>query len=235
MEGLRVTKIVKEIRFERIWGWVRSKKVFPATILHKIFQTNSSFHVKWCTTGKVYFLLFCRNIVTLLISATISVRHLLKGRRLLKRRAYFIEDTQKGGAYLRLGARGNTVCKKLHLICLREDSKYAIETNHKKIIQFPRGTCNVARGGLQVYRFGEKVLSDSLYFHMRLSICFTNFSGNWFPLKVMQILFIIRKITVISTKIDTEYFKQSGWGEQAFSWAKYLINSARHHIKVFVI
>ena len=46
MKGLRVTKIVKEIKFEWGLGQVRSKKLFPETIIHKIFETNSSFHVK---------------------------------------------------------------------------------------------------------------------------------------------------------------------------------------------
>ena len=36
-ERLRVTKILKEIKFERIWGKLESKKSF---------ETNSSFHVK---------------------------------------------------------------------------------------------------------------------------------------------------------------------------------------------
>ena len=33
-------------------GGVRIKKRFPETIINKIFETNSSFHAKWCTTGK---------------------------------------------------------------------------------------------------------------------------------------------------------------------------------------
>ena len=32
---------------------VRSKNMFPETIIHKIFKTNSSFHVKKRATGKV--------------------------------------------------------------------------------------------------------------------------------------------------------------------------------------
>ena len=47
MKDLRVTKIVKEIKFEGL-SQVRSKKVFPVTIIHKIFETNSSFHVNFC-------------------------------------------------------------------------------------------------------------------------------------------------------------------------------------------
>ena len=46
MKSLRVTKNVKEIKFERIWGDFESKKMFPETITFKIFETKSSFHVK---------------------------------------------------------------------------------------------------------------------------------------------------------------------------------------------
>ena len=46
MKGLTVTKIVKKIKFEGVWGELESKKRFPETISHKIFETNSSFHVK---------------------------------------------------------------------------------------------------------------------------------------------------------------------------------------------
>ena len=53
MKDLRVTKIVKEIKFEGILGELESKNMFPETIIHKIFETNSSFHVEYCTTGKV--------------------------------------------------------------------------------------------------------------------------------------------------------------------------------------
>ena len=45
MKGLRVTENVKEIRFEEVWGELESKG-FPETITHKIFETNSSFHVE---------------------------------------------------------------------------------------------------------------------------------------------------------------------------------------------
>ena len=46
MKGLRVTKIVKEIKFEEVWGKLKAKKIFPDTIIPKIFEANSSFHVK---------------------------------------------------------------------------------------------------------------------------------------------------------------------------------------------
>ena len=41
-------------------GRVRSKKPFAETTIHKIFDRNSSFHVKQLTTGKVEFLFFQR-------------------------------------------------------------------------------------------------------------------------------------------------------------------------------
>ena len=52
---LRVTKFVKEIKLEGVWGELQSKKTkqFPETIIHKIFEINSSFPVKQCTTGKL--------------------------------------------------------------------------------------------------------------------------------------------------------------------------------------
>ena len=46
MKGLRVTKNAEAINFEEVWGEVEPKKKFPETITHKIFVTNSSFHVK---------------------------------------------------------------------------------------------------------------------------------------------------------------------------------------------
>ena len=52
MKGLTGTKIGKEIRFEWIWGELDSEK-FPETMIYKIFEINSSFYVKYRTTGKV--------------------------------------------------------------------------------------------------------------------------------------------------------------------------------------
>ena len=46
MKGLRVTKFVNEIKFEGVWCELESKNKFPKTIIYKIFETNSSFHVK---------------------------------------------------------------------------------------------------------------------------------------------------------------------------------------------
>ena len=45
--------------------WDRGKNPLPETIIHKIFETNTSLHVKWRTTGKVYFLLFKRFLLLL--------------------------------------------------------------------------------------------------------------------------------------------------------------------------
>ena len=52
-----VTKIVKEIRFEGVWGRVRSKKLIPETIFREYLR-HSSFRAKLRTTGKVQFLFF---------------------------------------------------------------------------------------------------------------------------------------------------------------------------------
>ena len=47
MKGLGVTEFVKEIKFEGFSGELESKhKKFSETTTHKIFETNSSFHVK---------------------------------------------------------------------------------------------------------------------------------------------------------------------------------------------
>ena len=44
--GFTVTKIVKKIKFKGVWGRVRSKKLFPETIIHNMFETDSGFYVK---------------------------------------------------------------------------------------------------------------------------------------------------------------------------------------------
>ena len=41
MKGLRVTKNVKAIKFEGVWGDLESKKKFLETIIHKISEINS--------------------------------------------------------------------------------------------------------------------------------------------------------------------------------------------------
>ena len=50
-------------KWNQVWrglGQFRIKKLFPGTIIHKIFETNSSFHVKYWNMGKFWFLLFSR-------------------------------------------------------------------------------------------------------------------------------------------------------------------------------
>ena len=49
MKGLRVTKNVKAIKFERVWDELEQKNATDNNsqiINHKIFETNSSFPVK---------------------------------------------------------------------------------------------------------------------------------------------------------------------------------------------
>ena len=46
MKGFRVTKNVKEINFEGIWGELEAKKIFPEIIILKVFKTKFDFHVK---------------------------------------------------------------------------------------------------------------------------------------------------------------------------------------------
>ena len=46
MKGLRVTKNVKTIKFERVSNEVQSKRKVLQTIPQKIIDTNSSFHMK---------------------------------------------------------------------------------------------------------------------------------------------------------------------------------------------
>ena len=50
MKGLRVTKNIKEIMFEGVSGELESKK---KKITQKIFEVNSSFHVKQHPMRKV--------------------------------------------------------------------------------------------------------------------------------------------------------------------------------------
>ena len=53
MKDLRLTKVCKEIKFEGVWAKLEAKKLFSKTIIHKIFETNSSLHAEWRITGKV--------------------------------------------------------------------------------------------------------------------------------------------------------------------------------------
>ena len=58
MKTLKLPKLSKS-QVLRDVGWSRSKKkMLPDTTMDKIFEANSSFHVKWRTTGKVQFLFF---------------------------------------------------------------------------------------------------------------------------------------------------------------------------------
>ena len=51
MKGIRVAQIAKEIKFKGVCGNLESKKRFPETASHKIFET--SFNLKQRTMGKV--------------------------------------------------------------------------------------------------------------------------------------------------------------------------------------
>ena len=46
MKDLRVTKIVKETKLQGVSDELELKKRLPETIIYKIFETNSRFHVK---------------------------------------------------------------------------------------------------------------------------------------------------------------------------------------------
>ena len=50
-------------RFTQLIQWRRLNTT--STIIHKIFETNSSFHLKYSTTGKVQFLFFRRFLLVL--------------------------------------------------------------------------------------------------------------------------------------------------------------------------
>ena len=45
MKGLRITKLQNKLNLKG-YGRVRSKKLFLEKIIHKIFETNCSFHAK---------------------------------------------------------------------------------------------------------------------------------------------------------------------------------------------
>ena len=46
MGDLTVAKRINEIKFDLVWGELESKKKFPETITHKIFETNSCVYEK---------------------------------------------------------------------------------------------------------------------------------------------------------------------------------------------
>ena len=58
VKGLRNTEIVKVIEFGRVSGKLIAKELFPETIVLKIFEINSSFHVKYRLMGNVKFRFF---------------------------------------------------------------------------------------------------------------------------------------------------------------------------------
>ena len=68
MKGLRVTKNIKEIMFEGVSGELESKK---KKITQKIFEVNSSFHVKQHPMRKVWFL-FLKSFVLVLAKLSFS-------------------------------------------------------------------------------------------------------------------------------------------------------------------
>ena len=53
VNGLRITKIVKPIKFERAWAELEAKKLSLQELMNKTFDTNSSFDVKQCNMGIV--------------------------------------------------------------------------------------------------------------------------------------------------------------------------------------
>ena len=64
-KALELQNLSKKIKFEGVWGEFESKKLFAETTIHKIFETNSSFHVKQRTTGKVQFVFFSSFLLVL--------------------------------------------------------------------------------------------------------------------------------------------------------------------------
>ena len=53
VKSLRVTNIVKEIKFEGVLGSLQAKDCFQTQIFtHKICEINFSFHAKYRTNGK---------------------------------------------------------------------------------------------------------------------------------------------------------------------------------------
>ena len=45
MKGPGVSNVVTGSKFEGVWGELETKKVFPETIIHKVSETNTNFHV----------------------------------------------------------------------------------------------------------------------------------------------------------------------------------------------
>ena len=59
------TKVQTINVYESVKSGEQQRQQFEATTIHKIFETNSSFHVKQRTTGKVQFLFFSRFLLVL--------------------------------------------------------------------------------------------------------------------------------------------------------------------------
>ena len=66
MNGVRVTKNVKEIKFDGVCSKLEAKKCFQRQIIYKISETNFNFHWTYCTMGKVQFL-FLKSFLVVLI------------------------------------------------------------------------------------------------------------------------------------------------------------------------
>ena len=62
---MTVTKVKKNSQFWQGVGWVRTKKLIPQRLSHKICETNSSFHLKSCSTMQAYFLFFQKHLKSL--------------------------------------------------------------------------------------------------------------------------------------------------------------------------
>ena len=64
-KALELQNLSKKIKFEGVWGELEAKLLFAETTIHKIFETNSRFHVKQRTTGKVQFVFFSSFLLVL--------------------------------------------------------------------------------------------------------------------------------------------------------------------------
>ena len=64
-KALELQKLSKKNKFQRVRDKLEAKKRFQETIICKLCETNSSFHVKLCTMGKFWFLFFKRSLLVL--------------------------------------------------------------------------------------------------------------------------------------------------------------------------
>ena len=58
VKGLRITKIAIKNTFEEVRNAIKSQEIFHETIIYKISEANSRFHVKYHTIVKLEFLIF---------------------------------------------------------------------------------------------------------------------------------------------------------------------------------